>query len=219
MYEIQSCAERNSPEQVGAALATTTRQFLAACIAALVAFNKFCVATPLDPAVPATRPAIKDSLSEPICTEPGFQTAIASPAILQAFPSSCLDSAKYFFNMPSPGFCRTPWHWKRFGPGETPRAHDRRLPHRVASGHCMIALDVISDAKAEDQFALTSIEAEFQKLFKKCVKGRMQGPSAGYIPVGPRKVLKLQIGPVPLLVEANGGYANETSAVYGTEEV
>lgn len=61
----------------------------------------------------------------------------------------------------------------------------------------MLRLDILDDPAAEDQFALIQIEAEFRALYTKCVKGRVHGVSAGYVAVGPRKVLKLSIGPTP----------------------
>ena len=64
---------------------------------------------------------------------------------------------------------------------------------------CALTIDVLDDPNAEDSFALVQIEAEFRALFIKCVRGRVHGVSAGYVAVGPRKVLKLSIGPTPLL--------------------
>ena len=62
----------------------------------------------------------------------------------------------------------------------------------------MITLDVLDDPDAEDQFALLEVAADFRVLFTRCVRGRVHGPSAGFIPVGPRKVLKLSVGPTPM---------------------
>lgn len=62
----------------------------------------------------------------------------------------------------------------------------------------MITLDVLDDPDAEDQFALVEVAADFRALFTRCVRGRVHGPSAGFIPVGPRKVLKLSVGPTPM---------------------
>ena len=73
----------------------------------------------------------------------------------------------------------------------------------------MITLDVLDDPNAEDQLALVQIAPDFRALFAKCVRGRVHGPSAGFIPVGPRKVLKLSVGPTPMGKLQNltaGGY-------------
>ncbi len=77
----------------------------------------------------------------------------------------------------------------------------------------MLRLDILDDPAAEDQFALVQIEAEFRALYTKCVKGRVHGVSAGYVAVGPRKVLKLSIGPTPMggLDEPTDGESGSTA--------
>ena len=79
------------------------------------------------------------------------------------------------------------------------------LPLAVAPTGCMLELDVLDDPAAEDQFAMVQLEADFRALFTKCVRGRVRGVSAGYIPVGPRQVMKLSIGPTPPLLDSNDG--------------
>ena len=57
----------------------------------------------------------------------------------------------------------------------------------------MIRLDVLSDPYAEDQFALVEIASDFKRLYDKCVQPNPRIISVGYVPVGPRNVLKLEI--------------------------
>lgn len=77
----------------------------------------------------------------------------------------------------------------------------------------MLRLDILDDPAAEDQFALIQIEAEFRALYTKCVKGKVHGVSAGYVAVGPKKVLKLSIGPTPMggLEEPTDGESGSTA--------
>ena len=64
----------------------------------------------------------------------------------------------------------------------------------------MLELDVLDDGDpdAEDQFALVQIAPDFRRLFNKCVKPSPRALVKGFVPVGPRKVLKLSIGPTPM---------------------
>ena len=62
----------------------------------------------------------------------------------------------------------------------------------------MIRLDVLSDPEAEDQFALVEIANDFRRLYYKCVQPNTRIISPGYVPVGPRKVLKLEIKLTPM---------------------
>lgn len=61
----------------------------------------------------------------------------------------------------------------------------------------MLKLDILEDPQAEDQFALVQIADDFRRLFTRCVRGRGNRPAAGFVPVGPRGVLKLSVGPTP----------------------
>lgn len=65
----------------------------------------------------------------------------------------------------------------------------------------MIRLDVLDDPDAEDQFALVQIAPDFRRLFTKCVKPNPRAPASGYVPVGPRRVIKLSIAPTPPMSE------------------
>lgn len=62
----------------------------------------------------------------------------------------------------------------------------------------MIRLDVLSDPAAEDQFALVEIANDFRRLYDKCVQPNPRIISVGYVPVGPRNVLKLEIKPTTM---------------------
>ena len=173
----------------------------------LLAYSRCCIGNPL-----VIRPASSlrlEEISEPTCTEPqdvGMSNA-SSPHILQTFPRECIDTANYFFNMPM--VAQIAWHWKRVAPGQPPAPGYNFLPLSAAPTGCMITLDVLDDPNAEDQFALTQIAGDFRALFRKCVQGRVYGVAAGFIPVGPRKVLKLSVAPTP-----EGGIHNLTAGPY-----
>lgn len=64
----------------------------------------------------------------------------------------------------------------------------------------MLQLDVLDEADpdAEDTFALVQIEEDFRRLFAKCVRPNPRAPAGGFVPVGPRQVLKLSIAPTPI---------------------
>lgn len=93
------------------------------------------------------------------------------------------------------------WRWKRVPPGGRPGPGVFPLPIAAAPTTCKITLDTLDDPDAEDQFALSQIGDDFRALYNKCISGRVFGPSAGWIPVGPRKVLKLSVGPIGDMVE------------------
>lgn len=161
-----------------------------------------CVASPLGPAAASPGPNLALTVTpEPVCTTPENlgNSSTSSPHILQTFPRECIDTANHFFNFPSPMLARIQWHWKRFDPQHMqPEPGYNFLPYSAAPTGCMLRLDILDDPAAEDHFALLQIEAEFRALYTKCVKGRVHGVSAGYVAVGPRKVLKLSIGPTPM---------------------
>ena len=69
----------------------------------------------------------------------------------------------------------------------------------------MIRLDVLSDPDAEDQFALVEIANDFRRLYNKCVQPNPRIISPGYVAVGPRKVLKLEIKLTPTGVSLGEG--------------
>ena len=162
----------------------------------LVIYFQYCGANPLRPAGSGTATTLTlADISEPICTTPeNFGTFNASsPHLLGTFPRECIDTANYFFNFPM--VARIKWHWKLLRPGQPPQPGYNLLPFAAAPTGCMLTLDVLDDPDAEDQFALVELADDFRALFNGCVRGRVHGPSAGFIPVGPRKVLKLSIGP------------------------
>lgn len=68
----------------------------------------------------------------------------------------------------------------------------------------MIRLDVLDNPDVEDQFALVQIAPDFRRLFTKCVKPDPRAVAAGFVAVGPRRVLKLSIGPTPLSGDLKG---------------
>ena len=185
-------------------------QAQAVCAILLVIYLQYCSANPLGPAGSRTAtmmPGLAD-ISEPTCTTPENLGAFnaSSPHLLGTFPRECIDTANYFFNFPM--IARISWHWKLARGDQPPQPGYNFLPFSAAPTGCMIRLDVLDDPDAEDQFALVEIADDFRALFNKCVRGRVHGPSAGFIPVGPRKVLRLSVGPTPMgrrhNVTANG---------------
>ena len=183
----------------------------------LVTSFQYCIAFPYGPAASrtATTLTLADPVSEPTCTTPeNFGTFNASsPHLLGTFPRECIDTANYFFNFPM--VAQIAWHWKLLRPGQPPQPGYNMLPFSAAPTGCMLTLDVLDDPDAEDQLALVQIADDFRALFNKCVRGRVHGPSAGFIPVGRRKVLKLSIGPTPMGGRHNltaGGLSLGTSA-------
>ena len=176
-----------------------------------------CVASPLGPAAASPGPNLALTVTpEPVCTTPGNlgNSTTSSPQILQTFPRECIDTANHFFNFPTPMVARLQWHWKRFNSQHMqPEPGYNFLPYAAAPTGCMLQLDILDDPAAEDQFALIQIEAEFRALYTKCVKGKVHGVSAGYVAVGPKKVLKLSIGPTPMggLEEPTDGKSGSTA--------
>ena len=149
--------------------------------------------------VPATdlspnNPSLNDSPdpAEPTCTEPGALSTSFND--LGTFSSDCIAAADSFFS--SPG-SRIAWHWKRVAP-RPPQPGYNFLPWSAVSRGCMIQLDVLDDLDAEDQFPLVQIAADFRRLFRKCVTPNPRALASGFVPVGPRKVMKLSIAPSPM---------------------
>ncbi|KAL8826326.1 MAG: hypothetical protein Q9170_007445 [Blastenia crenularia] len=122
--------------------------------------------------------------------------------LIDSFPSDCLTTARNFFNIPM--VSHIPFRWKRVPPGRLPGPGANFLPFTDAQTSCMFTLEALNDPNAEDQFAIQDIADDFRTLFNKCIRGRTRGPSAGFIPVGPRKVLKLSIGPVDSFRKSSG---------------
>ncbi|KAK4693059.1 hypothetical protein P7C71_g4263, partial [Lecanoromycetidae sp. Uapishka_2] len=188
-----------------------------------------CSATPLFAinAIPRSIPATDLSLNdpspndlgdspEPTCTPPS-DAPTSFNNDLGTFSSECIATANYFFNMPI--ISQVAWHWKRHVPGQPPQPGYNFLPLVAAPTGCKIKLDVLDDPDAEDQFALKDIAVDFRRLFTKCVRPNPTALAAGFVPVGPRRVLKLSIEPTPMgasLVEGEGvwngtGLMNVTS--------
>ncbi|KAL8718162.1 MAG: hypothetical protein Q9225_004677 [Loekoesia sp. 1 TL-2023] len=165
----------------------------------LLTYAQFSASTPLGPAVSGGEAALSvGENAEATCTDPHDPSLIhgaLDPQLVGTFPRECKDTATDFFNTPM--VARIPWHWKRIPRGESPPPGYNFLPFTAAPTSCMLTLDVLDDPNAEDQFALVQIANDFRALYNKCVYGRVRGPSAGFIPVGPRKVLKLSIRPTP----------------------
>ena len=85
-----------------------------------------------------------------------------------------------------------------------PAGYYNPLPYSVAPEGCRITLDVLDDPGAVDVFSLKSTGREFAALMLKCVVEVERGGS-GYIPVGPRKVMKVTIGPATVGGGAGSG--------------
>ena len=162
----------------------------------LVSHCKFCTANPLsaDATIPRLAPASVNETPEPTCST--SEVLSTTHDALGTFSSDCIAAANYFFNMPM--VARIKWHWKRVAPGAVPQPGYNFLPLSAAPKSCMIRLDVLSDPNAEDQFALVEISEQFRSLFRKCVQPNPRRLGGGFVPVGPRQVLKLSISPTPM---------------------
>ena len=168
---------------------------------ALLTISKVCFANPLfatefvSRSTLATNPSLDVSnLADPTCTDPGDPSTSSND--LGTFSSDCIAAANYLFNMGP--MARIPWHWKRVTGDEPPQPGYNFLPLSAAPQGCKITLDVLDDPDAEDQFALVQIATDFRRLFTKCVKPNPRALAAGFVPVGPMKVLKLSIAPTPM---------------------
>ena len=130
--------------------------------------------------------------AEPTCTEPGGLSTSFND--LGTFSGDCVAAANSLFSSP---VSRIAWHWKRVAP-RPPQPGYKFLPWLAAPRGCIIQLDVLDDLDAEDQFALVQIAADFRRLFRKCVTPNPRALPSGFVPVGPRKVMKLSIAPSPI---------------------
>ena len=139
-------------------------------------------------------PNDENAAAEPTCIDPdGLST---SSDDLGTYGSDCIAAATHLFNLPL--VSQINWKWKRFEEGQAPGPGYSILPLSSAPKGCRIRLDVISDPDAEDQFALKDIAGDFRRLYTKCVRPNSRRIVLGYVPVGPRKVLKLDISPTPM---------------------
>ncbi|CAD6584139.1 MAG: hypothetical protein ASARMPRED_001607 [Alectoria sarmentosa] len=177
-----------------------------------VTYGNVCFANPLfaTKAVTRSTTASDPSLNnlsdppEPVCTEPDALSTSSND--LGTFSGDCIAAANTFFNAPL--IARIPWHWKRVPEGQPPGPGSMFLPYAAAPRGCRIRLDVLVDPDAEDQFALVQIADDFRRLFTKCVRPNPRALAAGFVPVGPRRVLKLSISPTPM-----SGYVEEGDLV------
>ena len=122
---------------------------------------------------------------------------------LGSYGPDCLAAANSLFSIPMISQIR--WHWKRRTAGQAPQRGYNFLPLIAAPGACMIRFDVLSDPDAEDQFALVEAANDFRRLYDKCVQPNPRIISPGYVAVGPRKVLKLEIMLTPPSVSLGEG--------------
>ena len=177
-----------------------------------VTHSNICFANPLFSAEVAPRstllvnpsPNNENDLAEPICFGPSGPSAqMTSSDDLGAYGTDCLAAANSLFGIPMVSQVR--WHWKRKRAGQPPQRGYNYLPLAAAPGICMIRLDVLSDPDAEDQFALVETANDFRRLYNKCVQPNPRIISPGYVPVGPRKVLKLEIKLTPPVASLGDG--------------
>ena len=56
---------------------------------------------------------------------------------------------------------------------------------------------MLSDVKAEDKFALPTLKPDLMGLFQRCIKGARGGFAAGYVLVGPKRMIALTLKPTP----------------------
>lgn len=160
----------------------------------LVFYSNLCIASPLSAgaAIQRIAPASVGDNPEPTCTSP--DTLLTTHDGLGTFSNDCITAANEFFTMSTIAHI---WHWERHRPGVDPPPGHKFLPFAVAPKSCMIQLDVLSDPDAEDEFALMTLTKPFRLIFNKCVRADSQGSTGGFVPVGPRQVLKLSVLPTP----------------------
>ena len=194
--------------------------YLALLYASLsITHSNICFASPLFAAEVAPRstmlinPSLNEEnhLAEPICIGPSGPSAQMTSNNLGTYGTDCIAAANSFFGIPMVSQIR--WHWTRNTGGQArpPRGYNF-LPLSATPGLCMIRLDVLSDPYAEDQFALVELANDFRRLYDKCVQPNPRIISPGYVAVGPRKVLKLEIklAPIGLSLGQEGLVVNGT---------
>ena len=179
--------------------------YLALLVASLsITHSNICFANPLFAAEVAPRstllinpsPNDPNDPAEPICIGPyGPHAQMTSSDNLRTYGSDCIAAANILFAIPMISHVR--WYWKRRTAGQPPQPGYHYLPIAAAPVICMLQLDVLSDPEAEDQFALVEIANDFRRLYEKCVQPNPRIISPGYVAVGPRKVLKLEIKLTP----------------------
>ncbi|KAI4239268.1 MAG: hypothetical protein LQ349_000525, partial [Xanthoria aureola] len=106
-----------------------------------------------------------------------------------------------FFNFPL--VSAATWTWTRSPRGSPVPKGYFPLPFSQAPTTCKITLDTLDDPNAQATFSIRSLAEDFRALYAQCLYGRVHGPSAGYIPVGPRQVMKLAVAPIRDLAEKN----------------
>ena len=189
----------------------------------MITYSNVCFANPLfatefvSRSTVATNPSLElPDHVEPTCTDPAGRSTSSND--LGTFSSDCIAAANDLFNMGP--ISQIPWHWKRLTGGEPPQPGYNLLPLSAAPLGCKISLDVLDDPDAEDQFALVQIATDFRRLFTKCVEPNPRALAAGFVPVGPRKVLKLSIAPTPIsdFFHDGGLVLNNTSLLNSTSQ-
>lgn len=170
--------------------------FFSYCVLALTAIA-LC-AVPLPRPVPSIQAA--RAHQPPTCI-PGPKSLTLGPSAntLHAFSvltyaSDCLLALNSLLNSP---YSHQAWIWKRFNPGQVPPPGYAPLPYDIAVASCTVELDVLSDVTAEDEIALRMLKPDLMWLLRKCIWGKKGGFAAGYVLVGPRKMIALTLKPTP----------------------
>ena len=116
------------------------------------------------------------------------------PLSVSTYASDCLHALTSLLSSP---YTRHVWIWKRFDPGQVPPLGYAPLPYDIAADSCTVELDVLSDVTAEDKFALPTLKPDLERLFERCIKGQKGGLAAGYVLVGPKRMVALTLKPTP----------------------
>lgn len=143
----------------------------------------------------AIHPSVADTPDEPTCIEPGVKSA-SSNHDLGSFADDCYAAANDFFGMGP--MSRIAWRFARNPAGGTPAPGSMPLPFLAGPYGCMVQLDVLDDPNAWDRFALIQIFQDYNRIIVKCIQPQQGVPASGFVAVGPKKVLKLTVSPIPM---------------------
>ena len=169
--------------------------FLSYCILALISIALCRVPLPRLPSLPAV-----GAQQQPTCipgpNSPALDSSTKSlhPLSISTYAIDCLLALTPLGNS---AYSHQAWTWKRFDPGQVPPPGYAPLPYEIVTESCTVELDVLSDVTAEDEIALPTLELDLMSPLKKCIKVENGGFAAGYVLVGPKRLIALTFKPTP----------------------
>ena len=126
-----------------------------------------------------------------------YATCVPTPPIwypgLPRFLDDCIGAWRLILSDDT--FSSTRWHWKRFSPDEPKPRGYASLPFNEEYRYCTITLDVLGGETAEDDLAIDSLGDSLRAIFDECITPQKGAAGAGFIAVGKRRRLKLDVGP------------------------